>query len=432
MNKNMKVSLIIPVYNTEKYLAECLESAIKQDLDELEIICVNDGSTDNSALILEEYEKKDSRIKVITQENRGLSEARNTGVDSANGEYVCFLDSDDLLVENAISKLYQIAQEKDLEILCYDADCFYETEELKRLEYKDEYYHRKKSYNQTSIGRVLFCELIENDDFCDAAWLLFINRKWLIESGIRFYPSLIHEDCLFSFECFMTCNSIAHIKDALYLYRIRNNSIMTSKASFGSLKGRIVCYKTVLNFLLNNELEPRQQSAVSKFALFILYGLKYSDVALDEVERRKVEELNIVDKTIADSLFVGSANIYEFSPTMYFKGFNAMIYEAESIVLYGAGKIGRMLLAYLKKIGMVHKVKCFAVSEVQKNDEMIEGIPIMGIDTVEKTKDQLVFISARRDYQNTMLEKAKNQKFERIELIDFRLERLIQEYVLRG
>ncbi len=106
-----KVSIIIPVYNVEKYLKECLNSVVNQTLKEIEIICVDDGSTDNSLSILEEYAKKDNRINLLKQENSGAGAARNKGLDSARGEYIYFLDSDDFLELNAIEILYnQIAK----------------------------------------------------------------------------------------------------------------------------------------------------------------------------------------------------------------------------------------------------------------------------------------------------------------------------------
>ena len=98
----VKVSVIIPVYNVEKYLGECLESIIDQSLEDIEIVCVNDGSTDNSLSILESYAELDNRIKIISQENHGLAAARNTGLKNINGDYVYFIDSDDFLELSAL------------------------------------------------------------------------------------------------------------------------------------------------------------------------------------------------------------------------------------------------------------------------------------------------------------------------------------------
>ena len=112
-----KVSVIIPVYNVEKYLSECLDSVVNQTLKDIEIICVNDGSPDGSAEILEEYAQKDNRIKVITQENRGVSEARNSGLKIASGEYIAFLDSDDYIDLKFFEQLYKRGIESNSDVV---------------------------------------------------------------------------------------------------------------------------------------------------------------------------------------------------------------------------------------------------------------------------------------------------------------------------
>ena len=112
-----KISVIVPVYNTEQYLAECLDSVLAQTFQDIEIICVNDGSPDNSAAILSEYAKKDPRIKVITQENKGLSAARNAGLAMAQGEWIYLIDSDDMLPSYALEVLYNIAEKSGCHIV---------------------------------------------------------------------------------------------------------------------------------------------------------------------------------------------------------------------------------------------------------------------------------------------------------------------------
>lgn len=110
----IKVSIIIPVYNTEKYIRKCLESAINQTLTDIEIICINDGSTDNSLSILYEYAAKDSRIRVFTKANEGVAKARNLGLRHARGEYVGFIDSDDFVDEKYFEELYNYGPQYDV------------------------------------------------------------------------------------------------------------------------------------------------------------------------------------------------------------------------------------------------------------------------------------------------------------------------------
>lgn len=429
MTKEKKVSLIIPVYNTEAYLKECLDSALAQEMDDMEIICVNDGSTDSSKSILDEYAMLDSRVVVITQENQGLSGARNTGMKHAKGKYICFLDSDDMLAYNALPQLYKMAEEKKLEILCFDAMCFYENDQLKKNEYKDEYYTRKKSYKEAKSGKELFCQMIEEDDFCDAACLLFIRREWIERENICFYPRLIHEDCLFTFQCLMKVNRIEHIKEAYLKYRVRSNSIMTSKASYASMKGRIFCYTKIMEYLLSEQLSDREKEAIVKFEKFIMYNIKWTDFKLDDIERNKAIDADCIEQLISASMDVGLERQYGISENIYLRGFNDLLTSFESVVLYGAGKIGRKIYRYMANMGIGHKITCFAVTEKNGEDKFIENIPVKLIDDIENEDGMLVLISARRDFQENMLSKAKMLGFKNIEIIDFRLEQMVDKHI---
>ena len=126
----MKVSVIIPVYNVEKYLEECLDSVVNQTLKEIEIICINDGSIDNSVKILEKYRDKYSNIKVINQKNLGVGRARNVGVKLAKGEYIFFLDSDDYIEVDALEKCYIEAKQHRLDVVLIDSKSYVK---LKRM-----------------------------------------------------------------------------------------------------------------------------------------------------------------------------------------------------------------------------------------------------------------------------------------------------------
>ena len=135
-NKNIKVSIIVPVYNTEKYIGKCLESLIAQTLKEIEIICVNDGSTDNSLKILNYYQNKDLRIKIVNQKNSGPGKSRNTGIKIAKGDFIGFVDGDDWVDKNYFEKLYNAAIKYNCEISAGD---FYRQGKIlktKKLNYK--------------------------------------------------------------------------------------------------------------------------------------------------------------------------------------------------------------------------------------------------------------------------------------------------------
>lgn len=128
----IKVSVIIPVFNAQKYLRDCLDSIIFQSLKDIEIICINDGSEDHSLELLNEYSQKHYNINVLVQKNYGRSIARNRGISQAKGEYIIFLDSDDLLESYALAYLWNIAKKNDLDVLYFDAKTIYEDDEKKK------------------------------------------------------------------------------------------------------------------------------------------------------------------------------------------------------------------------------------------------------------------------------------------------------------
>ena len=120
--KNIEISVIVPVYNSEKYLKQCLDSIVGQTFKDIEIICVNDGSTDSSSQILAEYASKDDRFVIINQENGGAGKARNTGLDASRGKYLSFLDSDDFFESTMLEKAYKKIEQDNSDFVVYNSD----------------------------------------------------------------------------------------------------------------------------------------------------------------------------------------------------------------------------------------------------------------------------------------------------------------------
>lgn len=207
----MFLSIIIPIYNPpEQLLRKCIDSCLEQDIDkcEYEIICVDDGSTDNSLLLLKDYEKLFSNIKVITQVNSGVSVARNTGMSVANGDYVWFVDADDFIVENSLDKLKSLLFEKDIVKLNFGSYHFFdflsdeENEKMKRKELVPNYKIRTMF-----VTRSLY------------------KRSFLKSNGINFKKGmLLGEDQLFNFEVEQYPHKEFDVFDLFYFYRIHPGS----------------------------------------------------------------------------------------------------------------------------------------------------------------------------------------------------------------
>ena len=278
-----KVSVIIPVYNTEPYLCECLDSIINQTLKDVEIICINDGSTDSSLTVLNDYAERDSRVAVISQENKGQSAARNEGFKIATGEYIYFMDSDDVLSLNALEILFNHAVKDKTDIIYFGADVFYETEELKKLHSNyPNYYKRKAAYPLIYSGLDLFNQMMQHGDFKPSPCLQFINADFLRKNSIFFAEGIIHEDNLFSFLCCIQADSVKYLDNELFHRRVRSNSTMTRKESAANVRGYFTCYIEIIKFISSRNLKEKE---VQKFLDSLLRDAQHVYNKLSDEEK---------------------------------------------------------------------------------------------------------------------------------------------------
>ncbi len=229
------VSVIVPIYNVVQYVGECIESILNQTFQDIEIILVNDGSTDGSDKIAKDFARQNDKIILISQKNAGLSAARNKGLQAAGGKYVYFIDSDDFLAPAALERLWEVSEREQLDILYFAAHMHYESKQMQR-QYANSYL-RKGSYPKTVSGKNLLTELIRNQDYIASACLQFIRREYLEDRGICFCEGIIHEDNLFTFETMVKAGRTRCISDLLYYRRMRSDSIMTAKKTAANLEG---------------------------------------------------------------------------------------------------------------------------------------------------------------------------------------------------
>lgn len=239
------VSIIIPVYNVEEYLRECVDSVINQTYKNLEIILVDDGSTDSSGRICDEYAATDNRISVIHQKNGGLSVARNTGIETSNGDYIYFLDSDDYIDPNTIESILEIEVTENSEIVFFDAVSFADTNDFKVTQN----YIRKNTY-KTDSGYNVFCEMTKRKEFHSAVYLMFYTKEFIINNSLSFVPNILHEDMIFSFIALCKAKTVTQCKQAFYHRRYRKNSIMTSSKSKKHFTSCITVYRQNSEFTM--------------------------------------------------------------------------------------------------------------------------------------------------------------------------------------
>lgn len=236
------VSVIVPVYNSSKYLRRCMDSIVEQTLQNIEVICVNDGSTDDSLEILREYESKDNRVKVITQENQGCWAARNTGMDVASGKYLSFIDSDDYIELNLYEKAYEAAYTNNADILYFGAN----------------WGNKPINYENLAV------DVKTNTEYrpfmkCFTVWNKLYKNSMIKESGVKFENIVIQEDLCFDLMVLPWAKKLVSIEGIYYHYDKNNTESVSHTSGYDKISFKmvpLVCKAwREKDYLKGNELE---------------------------------------------------------------------------------------------------------------------------------------------------------------------------------
>lgn len=307
----IKVSVVIPIYNVEPYIEECIVSVVKQTLEDIEIICVNDGTQDSSMDIVKQYAEKDDRFIIIDKENGGLSSARNAGLQQATGEYVYFLDSDDWIQPDMLEKLYRDACDGNLDNIYFDADVFYENDEVERKHrHYMSYYHRPEMFGEIVSGQQLFADMENQRYYRPSACLQMPRRSLLLNNKIQFYEGILHEDQLFSLQVILSAKRVKHVAHPYYMRRVREDSIMTGTRLFQSSYGYYVCLMQFQRFLATTEIEDAAVEEAIDKRLHGLQTLATRDIlSMEESDWKKELQEYPLETRNAYYLLVG--RVYE-------------------------------------------------------------------------------------------------------------------------
>ncbi len=315
-----KVSIIIPVYNTEQYLRQCLDSVINQTFQDIEIIVVNDSSTDNSVSIIKEYQQKDNRIVLINVSNNGgLSKSRNIGIKEAKSKYIAFVDSDDWIRKDYVEFLFNNIEKLECDVF---AGC-YSLYNDKTSQYKIRQYSflTTKSKNNKS--------LIVIPSINCSPWCKIYNREFLLKNNL-FFKLKGREDCLFLYELVMNKVKIIYINEPIYFYRVNRKQSITSFSYF-ILHDAIFLLKAIRKSLDNKNLFEEYFRVFYTYSfIFISFALIYSNIA-----KKRTQKMLMVAKKF---LFYNSSkytNLFDKFAVFIFKFFlnHASIYITVAKIL---------------------------------------------------------------------------------------------------
>ncbi|QQP69593.1 glycosyltransferase [Carnobacterium sp. CS13] len=297
MKNNPIVSVIVPVYNVETYIEECLDSIVKQNYPHLEIIVVDDGSTDDSNQLVKNY-LEDERILFIEQENKGLSGARNSGLKKATGKYILFVDSDDYIGLTMLENLVSLMEESQADLVRFNGAAFVDgMEKTADQDYYD-FSHRlqeKKIYQEDSFRA-------NSRTFVSPVYLYLMKRSILTEHDLWFREDIIHEDELFTPQVFLSIQSMVYVNAFYYYRRYRENSIMTIQSPAQQLRSFTSYLKIFkeLELLYQSDTYNKEQKKLIKRQMLSIYnGLKenQSEAVSKNNEMTQIKTITLKDKS---------------------------------------------------------------------------------------------------------------------------------------
>lgn len=306
MHTKSVISIIIPVYNTELFLRECLDSVINQTFNNIEIICVNDSSPDNSQTILEEYAKLDDRIIIVNRPNGGRSSARNSGLKLATGEYILFLDSDDTYRNDTCELSLNAILHNNVDMVCFGTDIVGDKWE------SDDFY-----YGIRHIGNIILNDDILTDVNASVCNKLF-KHSLIKKYEIHFPEGLVYEDAAFYFKYTACCEKVFFIRDKLLVYKRGHSSSIMTQTKQGTIKAidHLYIAKDIYDFWLKNEFIASKQTIMTQmFIDFFNFSLRF----VPKDDRAKV-------LTVAKNLLLGMPEIIiPLSKKLFAERFNDLI-----------------------------------------------------------------------------------------------------------
>lgn len=392
----MKISIVVPVYNVELYLKDCLESILTQNFDDYEIICVNDASTDGSLEILQDYAKKNNRINIINNlANGGLSYSRNCGTKNASGDYILFVDSDDMLCQGALAELAEEADRSKSDIIYFDMKI---RDEGKWTEGNIKQSQNHSEYYGIYTGRELFTRMCEHNQFIVEACRQLFLKRFLKENDLCFYEGIVHEDILFSVICSMKAGKVSYINRKLYLYRRREGSI-SSLMNVHRMRSYFIVIIELWSFWHNNVFSAEVNEAFKNYLEALYYNFKKMKSYYTEV----------------DTLAIGGVAeqfLFTVMTSDERQGFNYThlsnsqldrVKTAGKVIVYGAGTVGIEVIGLLRSENI--KIDSVAVTNKDSNPDHVCGIGIEQIDQIADLDGAVIIVAVSEKYQGGVTDK---------------------------
>jgi len=267
------VTVIIPAYNVETYIKDCIDSIKNQTLESFEAIIINDGSSDNTATVIENEISNDPRFRLYQQTNKGVASTRNRGLSLAKGEFIYFMDSDDIIEPDTLENTVEMARAENLDIVHFNAVPFYEGSLSESFFSKSNYIRRLPA-----IPDNIYREMMKSGQYRCPVWLYLVRRQLLNDLKIQFIDGIIHEDEAFTLRLVCSTEKQGFKEEPFFKRRIRENSIMTSPRSLKNVKGFLEVFDYLARWETDADLaQPENRPLVKKhITMFYMNSLRTS------------------------------------------------------------------------------------------------------------------------------------------------------------
>lgn len=394
-----KVSVIVPVYNSEKYLKKCIQSLCQQTLKDIELIFVNDGSSDQSYDILKTYAEKDNRIKVISLDyNKGASYARNVGLDIATGDYIQFVDSDDYLEADSLEKLYKQSSVYSAEM------CYLHMNFVVDQIYQDSYIQCgvEGKYSDIYSGEEILKIFIQKKEFFLYLCSVFYNRRFIEENKLRFKEITIGEGGNFILRALVRAKRVMVCNDNLYNYRIHAESIThVADAKRRLIYGEFIQYVDMLQIFGNNIFSGSIRVFLEQKYKKVVAGIQVlSEKEFDEIS----DKLNSEFERYQLNLMRGNNVIYDIKIT---PELISRMRDSKYVIIYGAGYAARDFINIVDKYQI--EILGLAVNSLKNNPKNIYGHHVFEIKELEKYREEAFVVVTANQIYNKEIEKTLNE-----------------------
>jgi len=416
-----KVSVIVPVYNGEKYLKECMDSILNQSLVDIEIICIDDGSKDKTPEILDTYAKRDSRVKVVHKKNSGYGASVNLGFSMAKGEYIGLVEADDYIDKNMYLELYEKAKINDADLVKADFHMFYGEGANRRFIYRALFENDsdKDLYNKL----VNYEEDIRVLNNYVVTWAGLYKTKFIKENHIYHNetPGAAYQDNGFWYQVMINAKKILFLNKPYYFVRRDNesssiydpNKIFCTNREYEFIRSYIKSKGKNTDVLLQFQWKmlykthENDMMRISK-EFYRVFAERFRDEFLTAIESKEFDPCDL------SPLEQKRLNILLENPEKYINLYfyigdstQKLIENANKIAIYGGGWNGRRVLSIIRNYGYLDKLNGIVISDLKGKEKVVDRFFIKEIKDIDFEKDTLFILAVQEKHQNDIIEKLK-------------------------